>query len=94
MFDETFVDPFLTNSPSTRLIHFATGIQESEEVKNSLLQCHKSRGLLEQFVEKRFLTYSGKDEPVKSFYDPVTRNKVKTMSNPKPQCCVKLKTFQ
>ena len=29
MFDETFVDPLLTNSPSTRFIHFATGIQVS-----------------------------------------------------------------
>ena len=25
MFDETFVDPFSTNSPPTRLIYFATG---------------------------------------------------------------------
>ena len=84
MFDETFVDPFSTNSPPTRLINFATGIHVSEEVENSLLHCHKkSRVLLEQFVEERFVTHSGKDEPVKSFYDPVTRNKVKTMSNPK-----------
>ena len=95
MFDENFVDPLLTNSPSTRLIHFATGIQVSEEVENSLLHCHKkSRALLEQFFEERFVTNSVKDEPVKSFYDHVTRNNVKTMSNPKPQCGVKLKTFQ
>ena len=94
-FDETFEDPFLTNSPPTRLIHFVTGIRVSEEVENSLLHCHKkSRALLQQFVEERFVTNSGKDEPVRSFYDPVTRNKVKTMSNPKPQCGVKLKTFQ
>ena len=95
MFDATFEDSFSTKSPPTRLIHFATGIQVSEEVENSLLHYHKkSRTLLEQFVEERFVTHSGKDEPVKSFYDPVTRNKVKTMSNPKPQCGVKLKTFQ
>ena len=49
----------------------------SEEVENSLLHCHKKRrALLEQFVEERLVTHSGKDEPVKSFYDPVTRNKV------------------
>ena len=37
MFDETVVDPFSTNSPPTRLIHFATGIHVPEEVENSLL---------------------------------------------------------
>ena len=58
----------------------------SEEVENSLLHCHKkSRSLLEQFVEECFVTHSGKDKHVKSFYDGVTRNKVETMSNPKPQ---------
>ena len=30
-----------------------------------------------------FVTHSGKDEPMKSFYNPVTRNKVKTMSDAK-----------
>ena len=74
MFDETFVDPLLTNSPSTRLIRLETGIQVSGEVEYSLLHCHKkSRALLEQFVEERSVTHSGKDEPVKSFYDPVAR---------------------
>ena len=84
LFDDTFVDPFSTDNPPTRLINFATGIHVSEEVENSLLHCHeKSRKLLEQFVDERFVTHSGEDGPRKSFYDPVTRNKVKTMSNAK-----------
>ena len=53
-------------------------------MENSLLHCHeKSRKLLEQFVDERFITQSGQDEPVKSFYEPVARSKVKTMSNAK-----------
>ena len=40
--------------------------------------------ILSTSLTKRFVARSGQDEPVKSFYNPVTRNKVKTMSNAKP----------
>ena len=34
-------------------------------------------------INKSFVTYSGQNEPMKSFYNPVTRNKMKTMSDAK-----------
>ena len=43
----------------------------------------QSNIILSTSLTKRFVTHSGQDEPMKSFYNPVTRNKVKTMSNAK-----------
>ena len=39
--------------------------------------------ILSTSLTKRFVAHSGQDEPMKSFYNPVTRNKVKTMSDVK-----------
>ena len=81
LFEDTFVDPFTMNSPPLRLINFATGIQVSEEVESSLLNCHRDgERLLEQFVSDRFMTQNGHEEPSKSFYDPVPKHNVKTMA--------------
>ena len=75
----------MTYSPPTRLVHFATRIQVSEEVENSLLHCHKkSRALLQQLVEERFVAHSGKDEPVKSCYQKQGEDNVKSKTT---VCC-------
>ena len=75
MFDETFVDPFFD-----RVHHPDSSTLQLE------FKCPRKWKTVYYTVipvfEERFVTHSGKDEPVKSFYDPVTRNKVKTMSNP------------
>ena len=39
--------------------------------------------ILSTSLTKCFVTHSGQDEPMKSFYNPVTRNNVKTMSDAK-----------
>ena len=47
--------------------------------------------ILSTSLTKRFVTHSGQDEPMKSFYNPVTRNKVKTMSDAKTTVWCKTK---
>ena len=47
--------------------------------------------ILSTLLTKCFVTHTGQDEPMQSFYNPVTRNKVKTMSDAKTtvQCKTK-----
>ena len=76
LFDDTFIEPFSLNSPPARLINFATGVQVSEEVEFSLLNCHKDgETLLQQFVSDRSVIQNGQEKPVKSFHDPVQKIK-------------------
>jgi len=85
MFDSNFLDPFDTNKAPERLVNFATCLQSTEEIEQSMLNCiDKGEEMLQTFVAERLKSKTdGSDPPVKSFFSPMPRSSVKTMSENK-----------
>ena len=81
MFKESYVDPFAVSSPPVHLVNFATGVVASHDIEQSLISSlDKGQELVEKFVEERCVVQEdGKTQ--KSFYAPLTRSRVKTMSD-------------
>lgn len=81
--NETFIDPFSLSSPPEKLVNMATGVEVTPEVEASPLNCHDTgKKLLESFVSERFIAQDDQSTK-KTFFDPLTRVKVKTMSSSK-----------
>lgn len=80
MFEGTFRDPFSLTEPPVHLIKFATGCVAPPAVEDSLLGAlAKGSTMLSKFVQERLAPEEG-GTPRKSFFDPLPRSNVKTMS--------------
>ena len=77
MFTGPFIGPFDISEASPKLINIATGAIASDDVQESL--CHaldKRAQMADKFVSERLAP----DSP-KSFYDPLARSNIKTMTD-------------
>ena len=81
---DSFIDPFSLDCPLSRLVNIATGVEVAPDVENSLLKCHETgKKQLVSFVEERLMVNEEGPGPKKSFYDPLSRSKIKTISTAK-----------
>ena len=70
-FDGRFIDPFDLRDPTIHITNFATGVVTSGAVGESLLGA----------LEKGKMKLDGQEKPQKSFYNPLPKANVKTMTN-------------
>lgn len=84
IFEKTFIDPFqLQNSPD-QLVNFVTGVHAPLDVAERLVNgLTKGTEMLRKFVEDRIVIKEGKIKPDKSYYDPMPKSNIKTMSQAK-----------
>ena len=81
---DSFIDPFSLDFPLSRLVNIATGVEVAPDVENSLLKCHVTgKKQLASFVEQRLMVNEEGPRPKKSFYNPLSRSKVKTINTAK-----------
>lgn len=58
--NEKFIDPFDLDSPPPRLLNFATGIEKSLEVEESIINIHhKGLKTLHEFVQDKLSSLDG-----------------------------------
>lgn len=80
LFETSVVDPFKLSNPPEHLINIASGVVAPTDIEHSMLNYIKTGKILaEQFTAER-LCHSSDGNIGKSFYDPVKRSGVKTMS--------------
>lgn len=76
MFTGPFIDPFNLEEASPKLMNIATGAVASDAIKESLCGAlHKGEIMVDTFVAQRLVSATPK-----SLFDPITRSKVKTMT--------------
>ena len=82
MFDSSFIDPFNTKKAPAGLVNFSTCQQTTEEILMNMISCIDiGEDMLKKCVSERLETKpDGSNPPVKSFFSPMTRSKVKTMA--------------
>ena len=93
MFDSSYTNPFNFEQPCEQLINFATGMLATPEVAKSLIGCiGKGDESVKQFVQERLIPHENTGEPTTSFYAPMKRSGVKTMTKLTKPVCIKSKT--
>jgi len=82
MFNSSFIDPFNTKKAPAGLVNFSTCQQTTEESLMNMISCIDiGEDMLKKCVSERLETKpDGSNPPVKSFFSPMTRSKVKTMA--------------
>ena len=81
MFDSSFIDPFNTKKAPAGLVNFSTFQQTTEEIVMNMISCIDIGDCKKKCVSERLETKpDGSNPPVKSFFSPMTRSKVKTMT--------------
>ena len=91
MFDSSYIDPFNIKTASEGLVNFSACQQITEEIEIDMTSCiDNGENMFKKFVSGRLETNpDGLDQPVKSFFSPMTRRKVKTMTVNKKKSQVK-----
>ncbi|KAH3834577.1 hypothetical protein DPMN_107907 [Dreissena polymorpha] len=90
--NEIFIDPFYLFSPPEKLVNMATGVEPTQDVASSLLNCHEiGKVLLETFVIERFI--SQEESTKKQFFDPLPRSEVRTMASSKQEVRTRSKSI-
>ena len=80
MFKGTFIDPFDTNSASDHLVNFTSGVVTAPAIEESLLKAlDKGSQVATDFI-KQHLLRSEDGMPHKSFYDPLPKSGIRTMT--------------
>ena len=81
LFEGTFIDPFDLNDPPPNLTNIATGMVAKSAVEDSLTQTlDKGDQMATNFVNEQLLSDDSENLPKKSFFDPLPRSNIKTMS--------------
>jgi hypothetical protein len=81
MFDETYMDPFSLDDPPPQLVNFASGVIATTAVQESITEAlEKGDAMAEKFVSERLVPAAENGSPAKSFYEPLPRSGVRTMT--------------
>ena len=80
MFEVTFIDSFDTDNASDRLVNFASGVVTTPAIEESLLKAiDKGSQMATDFIKQRLIP-SEDGMPHKSFYDPLPKSGIRTMT--------------
>ena len=80
MFEGTFIDPFDTNSASDHLVNFASGVVTTPVFEESPLKAlDKGSKMAADFIKQRLIP-SEDGMPHKSFFDPLLKSGIRTMT--------------
>ena len=80
MFEGTFIDPFDTNSASDHLVNFASGVVTTPVFEECPLKAlDKGSKMAADFIKQRLIP-SEDGMPHKSFFDPLLKSGIRTMT--------------
>ncbi|KAG0710551.1 hypothetical protein GWK47_022582 [Chionoecetes opilio] len=82
LFETLYIDPFDTDNAPSKLVHFATGAVARTDLQDAMTSyVRRGERLATKFVEERLAKTRDNTTTQKSFYDPMPRQKPKTMKD-------------
>lgn len=95
MFEGSYINPFNYTNSSKGLVNFSTGVLAPLDIESSLCGAlKKGEQLVADFVSQLLQPQGENQGPQKSFYDPLPRPNIKTMSDMTKTVKVKNKTLR